>query len=51
MIRPEINETLIGYKIEMLFEYADIDGSRLTNWHHGKVSGVKNERTNAAIVE
>ena len=51
LIAPEINNTLIGYKIEMLFEYIDIDGSQLTNWYHGKVTGIKNERTNAVIIE
>ena len=51
MIGPKINEALIGYKIEMLFEYNDIDGSQLTNWYHGKVTGIKNKMTNAVIIE
>ena len=42
---------MIGHKIEMLFEYADINGSQLTIWYHGKVTGIKNKKTNAAIVE
>ena len=51
MIGPEINEALIGYKIEMLFEYTDIDGSQSTNWYHGKVIDIKNERTNVVMIE
>ena len=51
MIAPDINNTLIGYKIEMFFEYIDIDGSQLTNWYHGNVTSVKNERTNAVTIE
>ena len=30
---PEVNSDLVGFIIEMLFEYPDDDGGRLTNWY------------------
>jgi hypothetical protein len=44
---------LIGYEIEMRvgYSYIDMDGSKFTSLYNGKVTDIKNERTNAVIIE
>ena len=33
---PDIDSSFVGYKIEILFECPDNDGSSLVNWYMGK---------------
>ena len=47
---PKINNNLIGYLIEMLFEYNDPDGSTL-RWCQGKVLSVVRESNNLVEIE
>ena len=47
---PKINDSLVGYKIEMLFSYTEPDGAKLYNWYNGVVTSVKNERTRCVEV-
>ena len=43
---PEMNDTLKGFKIEMLFEYyPSLDGGQYLDWAHGEVAGVLNAKT------
>ena len=48
---PDINDALIGYKIEMLFEYPSDDGSQYLDWAHGVVTGIVNEKTRRVEIE
>ena len=50
LIVPEINETLIGYKIEMflVYWYWWIQVNKLVSWEG---YGIKNERENIVIIE
>lgn len=41
---PDIDSSFVGYKIEILFEYTDNDGSSLVNWYNGEVSEIVNEK-------
>ena len=42
---PKLDKSLIGFKLEKLFEYTEPDGSVVPQWCHGEVIGVKNEKT------
>ena len=48
---PEIKDTLVGYRIEMLFEYPSDDGGHYLDWAHGKVTDVVNEKTRRVEIE
>jgi hypothetical protein len=48
---PIIDNSLIGFKIEKLFEYTEPDGSVVLNWCFGKVVKIKNQKTNMVIVQ
>ena len=39
---PKLDKSLIGFKLEKLFEYTEPDGSVLVTWCHGEVISVKN---------
>ena len=44
-IMPTIDETFVGFKIKMLFEYDNNDGTRYLDWCNGVVDAIINERT------
>ena len=47
-----VDQTLVGYNIEMLFEYPnDVEGGTYLDWAHGVVKEVKNEKTNRVLIE
>mmetsp|Transcript_21421 Transcript_21421/g.44783 ORF Transcript_21421/g.44783 Transcript_21421/m.44783 type:complete len:139 (+) Transcript_21421:57-473(+) len=48
---PEMNDTLVGYKIEMLFEYQSADGGQYLDWAHGEVTHVMNTNTRRVKIE
>ena len=48
---PEINSLLIGFIIEMYFNYQDKDGSSLCNWYHGKVVKIVNTKNRVVQVQ
>ena len=41
---PEVNSDLVGFNVEMLFEYPADDGGQLINWCGGAVIGIVNEK-------
>ena len=41
---PKLDKSLIGFKLEKLFEYTEPDGSVLVTWCHGEIISVKNEK-------
>ena len=48
--QPQIN-SLVGFKIEMYFNYQDEDGSNLCNWYHGKVVKIVNTKNRVVQVK
>jgi hypothetical protein len=42
-IAPEVNSDLVGFNIELFFEYPDVDGGLLTNWYNREVISIINE--------
>ena len=48
---PEVNSDLVGFNIEMLFEYPDDDGGRLTNWYNGEVISIVNEKKSTVRIK
>lgn len=43
-IMPNVDSSLVGFKIEMLFSYTETDGSTFLNWCHGRVTKIVNEK-------
>ena len=43
-IMPTVDETFVGFKIKMLFEYDNDDGTRYLDWCNGVVDSIINER-------
>ena len=41
---PDIDATLVGFRIEKLFEYNETDGTPYLNWCHGQVVSVNVEK-------
>ena len=48
--QPLIDDSLVGFKIEMLFFYTEPDGDKLYNWYNRVVASVVNERTKCVEV-
>ncbi len=46
----DIHSTLIGLRIEMLFEYTEIDGTTYLDWCHGEVTLVIGDKSKYANV-
>ena len=42
---PNINNSIVGYKIEMLFSRQDDEGEPFDNWYHGVVVKLVSERS------
>ena len=39
--RPEVNEDLIGARIEKIWEFDELGGNKLNQWCKGKVAAIK----------
>jgi hypothetical protein len=50
-IMPTIDENFVGFKIEMLFEYENDDGTRYLNWCNGVFDSILNEKTRYVTVK
>ena len=50
-IMPTVDETFVGFKIEMLFEYDNDDGTRYLDWCNGVVDSIINERTRCVTIK
>ena len=50
-IMPKVDETLVGFKIEMLFDYPnEIKGGTYIDWAHGVVEEVINSKSNRVLI-
>ncbi len=49
-VMPEIDSTLIEFRIEMLFEYTETDGTTHLDWCHGEVTLVIGNKTTHAKI-
>ena len=43
---PAVSSELIGFKIEMLFQYDNEDGTAYVNWCNGVIISILNEKSN-----
>ena len=51
-IMPTVDETLVEFKIEMLFDYPnEIEGGTYLDWAHGVVKEVINDKSNRVLIE
>ena len=50
-IMPIVDDSFIGFNIEMLFQYDEQDGTSYVNWCHGIVESVCNAKTNCVYVK
>ncbi len=48
---PIVDDSFIGFNIEMLFQYDEQDGTSYVNWCHGIVESVCNAKTNCVSVK
>ena len=48
---PMVDESLIGYEIDMLFEDDDEEGSTVNVWCQGKVVSIVKENTNVVGIK
>ncbi len=44
-IKLSVNSALIGFKIEMLFQYDNEDGTTYVNWCNGVIISILNEKS------
>ena len=44
-VMPVIDETLVGFKIEMLFQYDNDDGTTYLNWCNSVISSIINSKS------
>jgi hypothetical protein len=49
-VMPYIDSTLIGFRIEMLFEYTETYGTTYLDWCHGKVTLVIGDKSKYAKI-
>ncbi len=47
---PDIDSTLVGFRIEKLFEYSEIDGTIYLDWCHGGVISVNSDKIKYAKI-
>jgi hypothetical protein len=50
IVMPNIDSTLIEFKIEVLFEYTETDGTIYLDWCHGEVTSVIGEKSKNANI-
>ena len=48
---PTVDEKIFGFKIEMLFEYDNDDGTRYLDWCNGVVDSIINESTRCVTIK
>ncbi len=51
IIMPTVDETFVGFKIKMLFEYHNDDNTRYLDWCNGVVDSIINERTRCVLIK
>jgi hypothetical protein len=49
-VMPDIDSTLVGFRIEKLFEYSEIDGTTYLDWCHGEVIPVNGDKIKYATI-
>ena len=49
-VMPEVDENLVGFKIEYCFTYSDDDGTPYDAWCDGVVEKVINEKTRMVLI-
>ena len=49
-VMPDIDATLVGFRIEKLFEYNETDGTPYLNWCHGQVVSVNGDKIKYATI-
>ena len=47
---PDIDATLVGFRIEKLFEYSETDGTTYLDWCHGQVVLVNGDKIEYATI-
>jgi hypothetical protein len=50
IVMPDIDSTLVGFRIEKLFEYSEIDGITYFDWCHGEVISVNGDKIKYATI-
>ena len=50
-VMPDIDSTLVGFRIEKLFEYSEIDGTTCLDWCHGEVILVNGDKIKYATIK
>jgi len=49
-VMPDIDSTLVGFRIEKLFEYSETDGTTYLDWCHGQVVSVNGDKIKYATI-
>ena len=49
-VMPDIDSTLVGFRIEKLFEYSETDGTTYLDWCHGEVVWVNGDKIKYATI-
>jgi hypothetical protein len=49
-VMPDIDSTLVGFRIEKLFEYSETDGTTYLDWCHGEVISVNGDKIKYATI-
>jgi hypothetical protein len=49
-VMPYIDSTLVGFRIEKLFEYSEIDGTTYLDWCHGEVILVNGDKIKYTMI-
>ncbi len=49
-VMPDIDSTLVGFRIEKLFEYSETDGTKYLDWCHGEVISVNGDKIKYATI-
>jgi hypothetical protein len=47
---PDIDSTLVGFGIEKLFEYSEIDKTTYLDWCHGEVISINGDKMKYATI-
>lgn len=50
-IMPDLDDTLIGFPIEYLFQYDDEDGNPFTAWCDGVIESISNVKTRMVVIK
>ena len=48
---PKVDNSLVGFNIEVCFEYDEDDGSTYLAWCDGVVQSVANEKTRVVVIK